>query len=144
MVAIQKMNPKRPPLLVVAAVIKRESRFLIAQRRATGSFPLKWEFPGGKLELGESPKEALQRELREELGVEAEVGREIGRYECDYPNHRKVILLFFDVIDFTGEPQNLAFEQFLWEDRNRLPSYDFLDGDLDFVRRLVNQEILPG
>lgn len=138
------MQDRRPPLLVVAAVMKEDSRFLIAQRRATGSFPLKWEFPGGKLEAGESPKEALRRELREELGVEAEIGQELGRYECDYPNHRKVILLFFDVPHYTGEPLNLAFEQFVWAERDRLRSYDFLDGDLDFVRRLVNGEVLPG
>lgn len=137
------MVPKRPPLLVVAAVIKRDGRFLIAQRRTTGSFPLKWEFPGGKLETGESPKEALRRELREELGVEAEIGTEIGRYECAYPNFRKVTLLFFDVPFYTGVPENLAFEQFVWEERQRLKEYDFLDGDLDLVRRLVNGQILP-
>lgn len=138
------MHDRRPPLLVVAAVMKQNSRFLIAQRRSTGSFPLKWEFPGGKLEAGESPKEALRRELREELGVEAEIGQEIGRYECNYPNYRKVILLFFDVPSYTGDPANLAFEQFLWEERSRLRDYDFLDGDLDFVRRLTNGEVLPG
>lgn len=137
------MVTKRPPLLVVAAVIKRGNRFLIAQRRATGSFPFKWEFPGGKLESGESPKQALRRELREELGVEAEIGAEIGRYVCDYPNFRKVTLLFFDVPSYTGEPENFAFEQFLWAERETLREYDFLDGDLDFVRRLVNRQVLP-
>ncbi len=137
------MAAPRPPLLVVAAVIKRDGRFLIAQRRTTGSFPLKWEFPGGKLEIGESPKEALRRELREELGVEAEIGIEIGRYECAYPNFRKVTILFFHVPSFEGEPANFAFEQFVWEDRSRLKEYDFLDGDLDFVRRLVSGQVLP-
>ena len=134
---------KRPPLLVVAAVIKRGERFLIAQRRTTGSFPLKWEFPGGKLEPGESPKQALYRELQEELGVDAQIGSELGRYECSYPNQRKVTLLFFDVPSYTGEPQNLAFEQFVWAERGRLQDFDFLDGDLDFVRRLVKRQILP-
>jgi len=137
------MIVKRPPLLVVAAVIKRENRFLIAQRRTTGSFPLKWEFPGGKLESGESPKQALRRELREELGVEAEIGSEIGRYECNYPHFRKVTLLFFDIPFYTGEPANFAFEQFLWAERENLKDFDFLDGDLDLVRRLVHRQILP-
>ena len=133
----------RPPLLVVAAVIKRGSRFLIAQRRTTGSFPLKWEFPGGKLEAGESPKQALRRELREELGVEADIGSEIGRYECNYPKHRKVTLLIIDIPAYTGEPENLAFEQFLWAERVQLQEFDFLDGDLDFVKRLTTGQILP-
>ncbi|MCU0226219.1 MAG: (deoxy)nucleoside triphosphate pyrophosphohydrolase [Bryobacterales bacterium] len=137
------MSSPRPPLLVVAAVIKRNGRFLIAQRRSTGSFPLKWEFPGGKLEAGESPKQALRRELQEELGVDAEIGAEIGRYECAYPNFRKVTILFFDVPSFEGEPANLAFQQFVWEERQHLKGYDFLDGDLDFVRRLVSGQVLP-
>lgn len=85
----------------------------------------------------------MRRELREELGVEAEIGTEIGRYECAYPNFRKVTLLFFDVPFYTGVPENLAFEQFVWEERQRLKEYDFLDGDLDLVRRLVNGQILP-
>lgn len=141
------MNAPRSPLLVVAAVIKQGGKFLIAQRRESGSFPLKWEFPGGKLEHGESPKEALRRELREELDIEAEIGHELARYECTYPAQRgpggrqsgtrTVILLFFEVRHFTGTPRNLAFAQFCWEAADRLKSYDFLDGDLDFVNRLA-------
>lgn len=136
------MPLSRSPLLVVAAVIKREGRFLIAQRRESGSFPLKWEFPGGKLELGESPKAALHRELREELGINAVIGPEIARYECSYPNHRTVVLLFFEVREFEGEPVNLAFSQFVWEVRDKLKGYDFLDGDLDFVRRLSSGQYM--
>ncbi|MDZ7639212.1 MAG: (deoxy)nucleoside triphosphate pyrophosphohydrolase [Bryobacterales bacterium] len=143
----------RSPLLVVAAVIKRDGKFLIAQRREGGSFPLKWEFPGGKLEMGESPKEALHRELMEELGIEAIIGQELARYECKYPataNARfparplaaTVVLLFFSVREFTGTPQNLAFAQFCWEERENLRSYDFLDGDLDFVERLATGQYM--
>lgn len=141
------MSVPRSPLLVVAAVIKKDGKFLIAQRREGGSFPLKWEFPGGKLESGETPKEALHRELMEELGIDATIGQELARYECRYPaqrvagvrarGSRTVVLLFFEVRRFTGEPQNLAFTQFCWEDRANLESYDFLDGDLDFVKRLA-------
>jgi 8-oxo-dGTP diphosphatase len=140
------MTGPRSPLLVVAAVIKRDGKFLIAQRRESGSFPLKWEFPGGKLELGESPKEALRRELREELDIDAEIGQELARYECTFPAQRgpggrstgtrRVVLLFFEVREFAGTPQNLAFAQFCWEAADKLKGYDFLDGDLDFVNRL--------
>lgn len=142
------MRTSRSPLLVVAAVIRQGDKFLIAQRREGGSFPLKWEFPGGKLEQGETPKEALRRELMEELGIDATIGQELARYECRYPiqrspgarasGFRTVVLLFFEVSRFHGTPQNLAFAQFCWENRRNLSRYDFLEGDLDFVRRLAN------
>lgn len=146
------MSVSRSPLLVVAAVIKKDGKFLISQRREGGSFPLKWEFPGGKLESGETPKQALHRELTEELGIDATIGQELARYECRYPVQRAagmrqgasrtVVLLFFEVKSFTGIPRNLAFAQFCWEDRTNLDSYDFLDGDLDFVRRLAGGQYL--
>lgn len=146
------MSVSRSPLLVVAAVIKKDGKFLISQRREGGSFPLKWEFPGGKLETGETPKQALHRELMEELGIDATIGQELARYECRYPAprtagmrqaaSRTVVLLFFEVTTFTGIPRNLAFAQFRWEDRAKLDSYDFLDGDLDFVRRLAGGQYL--
>ena len=62
--------------MVVAAVIQRDRQVLIGQRRASDRHALKWEFPGGKVELHESPRDALKRELREELGIEAEIGPE--------------------------------------------------------------------
>jgi 8-oxo-dGTP diphosphatase len=130
------------PLLVVAGVIQQNGRVLIAQRKEDDSFPLKWEFPGGKIEPGETPKQALRRELNEELGIEAEIGPEIARYEYNYPRQRHVVLLFFDVRRFRNEPRNLAFTKFLWEERQKLPDYDFLDGDVDFVRRLASGKYL--
>ena len=62
-------------IAVAAGVVCREGRIMICQRKPGGHQPLKWEFPGGKLEAGESPEQALARELREELGIEARVGR---------------------------------------------------------------------
>ena len=70
---------------VVAGVLERDGKILICRRRADQPHPLKWEFPGGKLEAGESPEAALIRELREELGIESEAGSEIMRYEFAYP-----------------------------------------------------------
>ena len=127
----------RTSVLVVAALIEKDGQVLIGQRRRTDSFPLKWEFPGGKVENGESPREALRRELQEELGIEAEIGAELVRYEFQYPHRSPVMLIFHRVTGWTGAMRNGAFEQFLWEERQRLPGYDFLDGDVDFVRRLA-------
>lgn len=128
---------KRHEIRVVAAVIERGDEILIGQRRAGDRFQFKWEFPGGKIEPDEDPKEALARELREELGIEAEIGEELSRYEHQYPGKTAILLMFYRVTAFTGEPVNHVFESIRWETRARLPEMDFLDGDVDFVRRLA-------
>lgn len=127
--------------IVVAGILQREGKLLIGQRMASDRHALKWEFPGGKVEHGESPREALARELREELGVEAVVGQEIARYEHTTNGRGPLILLFHKVEDFAGEPRSEAFEQIRWESPAALPGYDFLDGDLDFVRRLARGRV---
>ncbi|MFN0104670.1 MAG: (deoxy)nucleoside triphosphate pyrophosphohydrolase [Bryobacteraceae bacterium] len=128
---------KRHQLRVVAGVIERAGLILVGQRRAGDRFQFKWEFPGGKVEPDEDPKVALARELREELGIQAEIGEELARYEHQYPGRTTILLIFFRVCDFTGEPANHVFENIQWEARHRLTEYDFLDGDVDFVRRLA-------
>jgi 8-oxo-dGTP diphosphatase len=130
----------RPIIKVVAAVIEQGGRILVGQRRKSDSHGLKWEFPGGKVERGEAPAAALARELEEELGIQAHVGREIVRYSHEYPKRATILLIFFSVTRFSGEPQSLAFEKIVWEVPERLPQYDFLDGDVDFVRRLAAGE----
>ncbi len=127
----------RSPLLVSAGIIYRGGRVLVGQRRAGDRHPYKWEFPGGKVEYGESPQDALVRELSEELQIDATIGSELARYEHDYPSGSRVHLLFFAVHDFSGEPMARVFEQICWTELEALPSLDFLDGDLDFVRRLA-------
>jgi 8-oxo-dGTP diphosphatase len=123
-------------LVVVAAVIERGGQILIGQRKPTGRHPLKWEFPGGKVEPGEDPRAALERELREELGIQAAAGEQMDAYDVQYPGGPPTRLLFFRVTEFTGEPRNLDFEQILWERPQRLADYDFLEGDIAFVRKL--------
>ena len=125
-------------LRVAAAVIEKEGRILIGQRRKSDSHPLKWEFPGGKIEAHEHPAAALHRELTEELGIEAVIGPEIVRYEHKYPRGALIHLIFYRVMEFSGEPRNLAFEQLAWEFPEKLPHYDFVEGDIDFVRRLAH------
>jgi 8-oxo-dGTP diphosphatase len=119
---------------VVAAVIERGGRVLIAQRKNSGHHPLKWEFPGGKVEPGETPEAATVRELEEELAIRARIDREITRYEYQYPGRSPILLIFFRVAEFEGEPRNLDFEQIRWESRERLRDYDFLEGDANFIR----------
>ena len=125
---------------VVAAVIVQDGKILLGQRKTTDTHPLKWEFPGGKLERGESPRKALVRELREELGIEARIGPQLVRYEHTYPRRTTIQLLFFIVREFSGAPAAYAFEQIVWEELTKLPAYDFLDGDVDFVKRLAAGE----
>ena len=123
---------------VVAAVIEREGLILIGQRKPRGRHGLKWEFPGGKVEASEESRDALVRELREELGIEARIGDEIERYDFSYSAGNVTRLIFFHVTEFTGEPVNLDFAQIAWVTRKELPDYDFLEGDVEFVRRLAS------
>jgi 8-oxo-dGTP diphosphatase len=126
----------KPVIKVVAAVIHRDGKILIGQRRKTDSHGLKWEFPGGKVERGESPAAALARELEEELGIQARIGREISRHMHYYPRRATIQLIFYVVKEFGGEPRSIAFENIVWEAPERLVAYDFLDGDIEFIKRL--------
>jgi 8-oxo-dGTP diphosphatase len=122
---------------VVAAIIERDGRVLICQRKAGQRFAGKWEFPGGKVEVEEEFTAALARELREELAITASIGNEVARYDYAYNGRRPLQLIFFRVTEFEGEPVNVIFEQIRWEKIENLPEYDFLDGDIEFVKTLA-------
>jgi len=122
---------------VVAAVMMREGKVLIGQRKRGGRHPLKWEFPGGKVEPGEDPRAALARELREELSVEAVIGEQLDSYPVSYGDGFRALLYFYRVTQFQGEPRNLDFEQIVWERPQQLPDYDFLEGDISFVSKVA-------
>lgn len=119
---------------VVAAIVERDGTVLIGRRRADQSHPLQWEFPGGKVEAGETPAQALARELEEELGIGDVAGEEIARYEYTYPGKNPILLMFFRVLAFTGEPRNRVFQEIRWEARAALLALDFVEGDRDFLR----------
>lgn len=125
---------------VVAGIISHGGRVLIGQRKSRDWHGGKWEFPGGKIEAGEEAVEALARELREELGIQAQIGNELQRYEFHYDTRPPVELIFFEVRQFSGVPVNYEFEQILWEWCENLPNYDFLDGDKDIIRWLAEQK----
>jgi 8-oxo-dGTP diphosphatase len=124
---------------VVAAILEREGEILICQRKPDGAHPLKWEFPGGKVEAGELPEQALARELQEELAIRAVVGAEVARYEYSYPDRKPILLSFYRVPEFEGEPRNLAFHAMRWEPVERLSEYDFLEGDAEIIRILSDR-----
>ena len=123
---------------VAAGLIFEQDRLLVCQRPPRGSFALKWEFPGGKLEEGEGYEAALRRELREELGIEAGRLSEIFRHQHLYPNIVKINLRFFRVENYSGEVQNRVFHQIKWVTVKELLQLDFLDGDLPIIRKLAS------
>jgi 8-oxo-dGTP diphosphatase len=129
--------PASPSRRVVAAIIERDGEILICQRRRGDSHALKWEFPGGKVERGESLQEALERELEEELAIQARIGPQLARSTHQYPGRAPMELIFFSVREFHGVPVNRAFEQFRWEKPARLPEYDFLEADAAILRTLA-------
>jgi len=127
---------------VVAAVIEKNAKVLVCQRTRHQTMPLKWEFPGGKIEEGEQPRDALRRELEEELGIQARIGDEIARLQHAYPNGATVELRFFIVRDYGGEIENRIFKDVQWSAPKDLASYDFLEADASLVRDLMAGRLL--
>jgi 8-oxo-dGTP diphosphatase len=123
--------------LVVAALILRDAQVLVCQRTRHQTMPLKWEFPGGKIELGEQPRDALRRELEEELGIAARIGDEVARLKHVYKSGHAVELRFFLVREYEGELENRIFADVQWVERARLPQFDFLEADQELVRQIA-------
>jgi len=129
---------------VVAALIVKDDLLLACQRTRHQPMPLKWEFPGGKIEEGEQPRDALRRELEEELGIEATIGEEVSRIRHEYPNGAAVELRFFVVREYGGELENRIFREIRWAIPKELASFDFLEADLPLVRDLAEGKIVSG
>jgi 8-oxo-dGTP diphosphatase len=127
---------------VVAAVIEHHGRLLICQRRRGEAFELKWEFPGGKIQGGETPRAALARELREELGIAVTIGREIFRTRYHYVERGvRVELSFFAASRPFPGSRNVVFERIAWVWPSDLVRYDFLAADRALISRLVRGEL---
>jgi 8-oxo-dGTP diphosphatase len=130
-------------LTVVAGLIEAEGKILVCQRRRGDSFELMWEFPGGKLEAGETAAEGLVRELREELGVEARVGEEVFRTRHRYAEMREEIeLIFFAAAVEPAAIRNIVFESMEWRAPETLAQLNFLPADREFVGKLGRREIV--
>lgn len=126
---------KQTPVKVVAAVIEKDGRVLLAKRRQGDILAGKWEFPGGKIDPGETPEEALKRELQEELGIETEVGDFICSSLYDY-EHLSVELLAYRVLHISGEITPHVHDEVKWVLPDDLCSYDFPAANEEIVRRL--------
>jgi 8-oxo-dGTP diphosphatase len=127
---------------VVAAVIEKKGKLLVCQRTRHQTMPLKWEFPGGKIEEGEQPRDALRRELEEELGIQAKVGDEIARVHHTYPSGAAVELRFYIVREYSGEMENRIFRDLQWSAPQDLAGYDFLEADASLVRDLAAGKLI--
>jgi 8-oxo-dGTP diphosphatase len=127
---------------VVAALIVQDGKMLVCQRTRHQTMPLKWEFPGGKIEDGEQPQHALRRELEEELGIDAEIGEEIAHIRHHYKTGSSVELRFYVVREFKGEIENRIFRDVRWSSQAELPTYDFLEADRSLVQDLAQGKII--
>ena len=126
---------------VVAALIVRNSRVLICQRKRDAEFTLKWEFPGGKVEPGEDLESALLRELAEELGIRAIIGREIWRMTYQYPGKPEPFLIVFNLADAGAQIPIMdpdSFEQIAWVAPAKLADFDFLPANAELIAKLVS------
>lgn len=130
---------------VAVAILLREGNVLACQRQRNARYALKWEFPGGKLEAGESAEQALVRELQEELAITPAAMKEFFRQEwvytegTDTPQRDGAFRVFYFLVEhFSGEPVNHAFEQILWTSPRVLRTMEILEGNREAVERLIH------
>jgi len=127
------------PLAVVAAVLRDgQGRVLLARRLPGGPHGGLWEFPGGKVEPGEMPEEALARELVEELGIQVTVGDEVLAVDHAYP-HLRLRLIAYACTLRAGTPATLHCQDFAWVTPAELTSYPMPEADLPIARLLAGQ-----
>jgi len=122
---------------VVAGILVRGDEILCCQRSHDDPMPLKWEFPGGKIEPNETPEAALARELVEELNISAEIGPLVETIRHSYRPGAIIELYFFRIDRWQGEPKNQVFADIRWVKREDMPKLDFLEADLGLVKEIA-------
>jgi len=125
---------------VAVGVLRKNNRILICQRKQGGRYALKWEFPGGKVETGETIEQCLRRELHEELSIEIHSIEHMDTIAAYYEDGGMFNVSYCFVFGFDGEPQNNIFEQIRWVTIGELNAIDLLDGNKPFVARLTQQQ----
>lgn len=129
-------GPDLRRITVTAAVLEKDGRILIARRKHVDRQAGKWEFPGGKIEKGETAEACLRRELQEELGIDVVVGSFVGRSCHRYP-HGEIELLAYRVIHLSGDFQLHDHEEIRWVLPADLASHDFSAADIPIVKLLL-------
>lgn len=130
-----EVEKPRRRLHVVAALIERRGLVLLSQRRADQSLPLLWEFPGGKVEPGESPEAALVREIREELGCRIHVGEVVETIVHAYPEFDLEMPVYRATLD-GDEPRAVTVADVAWVPRKRITNLPMPPADIPFAGRL--------
>jgi len=133
------MEKKKNIRAVTAAIIEQNGRILIAKRRQGSKFGGKWEFPGGKVEKGETPQQCLKRELREELAVTAEIGSLYCTSEYSYTPHQTIRLLAYRTTVISGAFDLNDHEEIRWVEPANLGRYVFLEADKPIVEKLMKE-----
>ncbi|HVK87981.1 MAG TPA: (deoxy)nucleoside triphosphate pyrophosphohydrolase [Kofleriaceae bacterium] len=130
-------EPRARKLVVAGLIVGDDRRILITQRRADQSLPLQWEFPGGKVEPGEAPEAALARELAEEIGVVAKVGRIWDVLFHAYPTFDLVMLVYACRLAPGAAPRAVEVADLAWVAPDALAAWDILPADRPLVARLL-------
>ena len=124
---------------VVAGIIINQNKILIGKRKDKDIGGGKWEFPGGKIEIGETISKALERELYEELGISVKIGKELMNYEHVFKTTIYNIT-FMEITDYEGEIRNNAHSEIKWVKFSNLAEYDFISGDDRFIQSLIKSK----
>ncbi|TDQ80220.1 (deoxy)nucleoside triphosphate pyrophosphohydrolase [Sphingobacterium yanglingense] len=124
-------------LQVTCAIIVHRNKVLICQRSETMKLPLKWEFPGGKIETGESKEDCLRREMREELGIEVYIGSALTPVEHQYPTFTLHLYPFICTVTSTLL-QPTEHVQAIWVSASELSDYDWADADIPIVNEYLS------
>ncbi len=131
------MNKKE--IHVAIAIIFKGEKILLCQRLPDARYGLKWEFPGGKLEPGETPEIALKRELFEELAIDAEIGEMLLEQRSEFSDGGIFCVSVFKVQSYKNEIENQVFNDLKWISPDELFEFDLLEGNLEICRKIQEQ-----
>ena len=128
-------------IIVTAAIIEKDNKFLITQRLENAHNGLRWEFPGGKINFGEDPYSCLEREIREELDIEIKTGSIFEVSSNVYDEVKHVILLGVHCNFVSGEIKKKGINDFVWVTLEDMKNYDITEADLPFIEKLKNKKL---
>lgn len=124
---------------VAVGILRKNGKILACRRKKGTRYELRWEFPGGKVEPGETTLECLERELREELSLQIHSIERMEFETSEYEDGGKFEVAYCFIGDYTGEPRNNVFEEIRWVTLDELRTLDILEGNKRFVARLTHE-----